>query len=143
YALIAYIEYNPIKAKIVKKLGEYKYSSSIYFAQKENPIECLKGSIVFEMYTDVYERLEFIQYAYNEKILEDIKKASNLVVTSIKTKQLNENKIKKSLEKCNDREERNKIIYQAHKEGFSQHKLATIIGVSQTQICRIIKKKEV
>ena len=140
YALIAYIEYNPLKAKIVKNLGEYKYSSCIYFTQKEEPIECLKSSIVFEMYKDVTERLEFIQYAYDEKVLEDIQKASNLVVTSIKTKQLNENKIKKSLEKCDTIKDRNEIIHKAYKEGFSQHKLAMIVGVSQTQICRIIKR---
>ncbi len=143
YALIAYIEYNPLKAKIVKNLGDYKYSSCLYFTQKEESIECLKNSIVFKMYKDVNERLEFIQYAYDERVLEDIKKASNLVVTSIKTKQLNENKIKKSLEKCNDIKDRNKIIYKAYKEGFSQHKLAMIIGVSQTQISRIIKKNRV
>lgn len=143
YALIAYIEYNPVKAKIVKKLGEYNYSSYIYFAQKEIPIECLKKSILFEMYEDVTERLEFIEYAHNESVLEDIKKASNLVITSIKIKQLNTNIITKDLEKCKDIQERNKIICKANKEGFSQHKLATIVGVSQTQICRIIKTKSV
>ncbi|PHR56054.1 MAG: hypothetical protein COA44_09295 [Arcobacter sp.] len=35
------------------------------------------------------------------------------------------------------------MIYQANQEGYSQHKLALIVGVSQTQINRIIKKKRV
>ena len=143
YALIAYIEYNPIKAKIVKNIGEYRYSSSIYFAQKEDTIECLKNSMVFEMYKDVDERLEFIQYAYDERVLEDIKKSSNLVVTSIKTKQFNENITKQSLEKCDTKKDRNTIIYKAYTEGLSQHKLSIIVGVSQTQISRIIKNYRV
>jgi biotin operon repressor len=37
-------------------------------------------------------------------------------------------------------EERNYIIYKANQEGFSQHKLAVIVGISQTQINRIIKQ---
>ena len=85
-------------------------------------------------------RLEFIQYAYDERVLEDIKKSSNLVVTFIKTKQFNENKIKKSLEKCDTLKDRNNIIHKAYKDGLSQHKLSIIVGVSQTQISRIIKK---
>ncbi len=142
YALIAYIEYNPIKAKIVKKLGEYKYSSCICFAQKEKTLDCLKDSIIFKMYKDVNERLEFIQSAHNERVLEDIRKSSNLVVTSIKTKKPNEDKIKKALKKSKNKEERNKIIYKASQEGFSQHKLAVIVGVSQTHIGRILKEEK-
>jgi len=44
------------------------------------------------------------------------------------------------LAKAKNIEERSSIIYQASKEGFSQDKLALLVGVSQIQISRIIKK---
>ena len=51
--------------------------------------------------------------------------------------------LEKELKKAKNIEERNSIIYQANKDGFSQDKLALIVGVSQTQINRIIKKQRV
>jgi len=41
------------------------------------------------------------------------------------------------------KEEKNKIIYKASPDGFSQHKLAIIVGVSQTQIGSILKLEKV
>lgn len=143
YALIAYIEYNPIKAKMVTKLGEYKYSSYKAFSEQEKAIECLKASFVFEDYNDVNERLEFIEYAHDERILDEIKKASNLVVTSIKEHKPDIKKLQKKLHNAQNIDERNKILFEANKEGFSQHSLSTIVGMSQTQVSRIIKKQRV
>ncbi len=143
YALIAYIEYNPIKARMVKKLGEYKYSSYIAFSEQEDPITCLLSSFVFEKYPNVTERVEFIQYAHDERILEEIKKASSLVVTSIKDKKPNIKKLEKELKKVKDVDERNKLILKANTEGFSQHLLSKVIGISQSQIGRIILKERV
>ena len=143
YALVAYIEYNPIKAKMIKKLGQYKYSSYLAFSEQEEVIECLKESFVFKMYENVNERLEFIEYAHDERVLGEIKKASSLVIGPRKDKQLDTKRIEKDLLKANDLEERNSVIYEANKEGFSQHRLAIITGVSQTQINRIIKKQRV
>jgi hypothetical protein len=48
----------------------------------------MKESFVFEMYEDVTERLAFIECAHNESVLDEIKKASNLVLGSIKEKKL-------------------------------------------------------
>jgi hypothetical protein len=124
-------------------LGEYKYSSYLAFSEQEETIECMKESFVFKMYKDVKERLAFIEYAHDERILDEIKKASSLVISSIKEKKLDVKKLKKDLVKVKSLEERNSIIYKANKEGFSQDKLAIIVGVSQTQINRIIKKKRV
>lgn len=143
YALVAYIEYNPIKAKMIKELGEYKYSSYRAFSEQEEAIACIRESFIFKMYEDVKERLEFIQFAHDERILDEIKKASNLVTSSVKEKKLDIEKVKEKLQKAKNIKERNSIIYQANKEGLSQDKLAVIVGVSQTQINRIVKKQRV
>jgi len=78
-----------------------------------------------------------------ERILDEIKKASSLVISSIKERKLDIKKLEKEFQKAKNIEERNSIIYRANQKGFSQHKLATIVGVSQTQINRIIKKQRV
>jgi len=143
YALVAYIEYNPVKAKMVHKLGEYKYSSYLAFSEEVDAIACLNESFVFKMYENVKERLEFIEYAHDERILDEIKKASSLVTSSIKEKKIDIKKIEKALQKAKNIEERNTIIYEANQLGLSQDKLAVMAGVSQTQINRIIKKKRV
>jgi len=39
--------------------------------------------------------IEFMEYAHDERILEEIKKASNLVITSVKEKRPNIKKLKK------------------------------------------------
>jgi len=94
---------------MVAKLGEYKYSSYNAFSEQKKVVECLKTSFVFEDYKDVNERLEFIKYVHDDRILD----------------------------------ERNKITFEANKEGFLQHSLSTILGMSQTQVSRIIKKQRV
>ncbi len=138
--LIAYIEYNLIKAKMVEKLGEYLYSSYRAFSEQDKAIECLKASFVFEQYHDSKERLAFIEHAHDERVLEEIKKASNLVVTTIKEKKPDLKKLQIKLAKAENLKERNQVIFEANSEGVSQHRLSTIAGISQTQIARIIKK---
>ncbi len=141
YALIGYIENNPVKAKIVKGLGAYPYSSYRAFSEEVKPLACLKESFVFEMFPDVTERIEFLQYANDESVLDEIKKASNLVVTSIKKKGLDLNKLNAMFVNVENSQERNKKIYQAYLLGYSQHAIAQYLGISQPQINRILKKK--
>ena len=141
YALIAYIEYNPIKAKMVKKLGEYKYSSYIAFSEKEQAIACLQSSLLFEKYPNVSERIEVIEYAHDERILEEIKKASNLVITSVKENKPNIKALEQALKKVKSLDERNKLIIKANKAGLSQHLLSKIVGISQSQIGRVVMKE--
>jgi len=49
-------------------------------------IETSEKTFVFQEFPDVHERLEFIASAYDERILDEITKASSLVVTSVKEK---------------------------------------------------------
>ena len=121
-------------------MRQYSY---IAFSEKEQAITCLRSSLVFENYPNAAERIEFIKYAHDERILEEIKKASNLVITSVKEKKPNIKKLEQELKKVKSLDERNKLIIKANKEGFSQHLLSQIIGVSQSQIGRIVLKERV
>lgn len=140
YTLIAYIENNPVQAKIVKKLGEYRYSSYRAFIEAVEPIACLKNAFLFTDCKDKQEREAFLQSAVDEKLLQEIKKGSNLVVTSLKEKTLSMQKLKKMFSKVKDNQERNSKIYQANKEGYSQHAIAECLGFSQPYINKIVKR---
>ncbi len=141
YTLINYIENNPVKAKIVKNASEYQYSSYQSFIERVKPIACLKGSFIFQEFPDQKEREEFLESTADERVLEEIKKASNLVVTSVKEKTHHACKTKKNMfKKVKNSSDRNTKIYQAYNEGFSQHAIAENLGLSQPYINRIVKQ---
>ena len=141
YTLISYIENNPVKAKIVKKLGAYKYSSYQAFMEITDAIPCLKDAFVFTDFKDKQERKAFLQSAADERILDELKKASNLVVTSVKEKTLSPEKLKKLFENVKDNQERDRAVVEAHKCGYSQHAIAGCLGFSQPYINKIIRRE--
>ena len=140
YTLISYIENNPVKAKMVKKLGEYKYSSYLSFIEVATPITCLQASFMFEDFTDKQDRIEFFECAVDERLLDEIKKASNLVVTSVQEKKPDPEKLKAMFKKVKDNGERDRQILKACNEGYSQHAIAECLQLSQPYVNRIIKK---
>ncbi len=140
YTLVGYIENNPVKAKMVKQLGEYRYSSYQSLVEKTEPIACLKGSFLFDAFKTKEERKEFLQCSVDEHLLDEIKKASNLVVTSIKDKKLDLKKLKKMFSNIDDIGKRNKIVLEAYELGYSQYQIAEQLGFSQAYVNKIIKK---
>ena len=140
YTLIGYIENNPIKAKIVQILGEYPYSSYSAFVGNSKPIECLQNSFLFDVFKTEEERMEFLQLSVNEHLLDEIKKASNLVVTSVKNKQLSTADLQLMFKDITETKQRNTIILKAYQLGYSQHTIAQCLEVSQPYINKIIKQ---
>ena len=139
YTLIGYIENNPVKAKMVQTLGAYPYSGYQSFMEIVQPLPCLSDSFVFSNFKDKNEREVFLQSAVDERILDEIKKASNLVITSVKTNTLTAEKLQKRFENGNSTKERNLKIVEAYHEGYSQHAIAQCLGFSQPYINKILK----
>ena len=140
YTLISYIHNNPVKAKIVNKAEEYQYSSHLAFIEEVEPIVCLKNSFIFTEFQDKNDRKSFLQSTTDDSILHEIKKASNLVVTSINEKTLSTQRLKEIFINVNDNQERDCKIHEACKEGYSQHAIAVCLGFSQPYINKIVKK---
>lgn len=140
YTLISYIGNNPVKAKIVQKPEEYQYSSHLAFSEATEPIVCLKNSFVFTEFQDKNDRKEFLQSTTDEGLLHEIKKASNLVVTSVNEKTLSLQRLKEIFANITDNKDRNHKIHKACKEGYSQHAIAKCLGFSQAYINKIVKK---
>lgn len=140
YTLVNYIGNNPVKAKIVKESKQYRYSSHQAFYEQRNPIPCLKKSFIFTEFQDIENRKIFLQSSIDEEIIQEIKKASNLVVTSISKEILSVQKLKELFANVENNQERNIQIYKVYNMGYSQQVIGECLGVSQPYINKIIKK---
>ena len=139
YTLIKYIEFNPLKANMIEKLEEYKYSAYRSFLGLDTPLECLEGSVLFEHYLSAEERVKFFTYSYDENELALIAKSSSLVSFPIKKKDLSLDELAQMFTECTNINERNIEIVNAIEKGFSQHKIAKVLSLSQAAISLVIK----
>ena len=141
YTLMLYIEQNPLKAKMVKDLNEYPYSSYHYFLNSETIPPCLKKSWIAQNYkTDVDAIKAFLNASVDTAMLQELKKASSLVEASHIDQKPDEETLKKMLLKAKDIKERNKQILKAYQEGYSQHMIAKVLGISQPAVYGVIKR---
>ena len=144
YTLIRYIEYNPLKAKLAEKTGEYLYSSAQYFV--DNPQQsmppCLKGSVMLEDFASNEERREFFQSGIDERVLDEMQKASSLVVMNEKPKIDDQKRLQTLFKKAETKPQRNAKILEAYEDGISQHKIASFLNLSQPTVNGIIKREK-
>jgi len=141
YTLMLYIEQNPLKAHMVKELKEYPYSSYHYFLEKEIP-ECLQKSWIVQQYADDYEAIQvFLNSSVDTSQLQEMKKASSLVEAPNIEKKPDIESLKKRFTKSQEIKERNATISKAYKEGYSQHMIAKVLGLAQSTVNGIIKRR--
>jgi len=139
FTLIRYIEYNPIKAKIVKSLKDYKYSS--YHQFFNNTPDFLQNSWIVDNYKDDIDSIErFFESEISLEDLNEMQKASSLVETSLNKKELDEKYLINLFKDITDIKQRNKNILEAYKKGYSQYKIAKVLNVSQPAIAGVIKR---
>ena len=139
YTLISYIEHNPVKAGMVQRVGDYHYSAYSAFIEEATPIQCLRESIMFTDFANPQERIAFFESTEYEHLLDEIKKASNLVVTHVKEKKPDPKRLEAMFSNIRETGERNQQILRAYDEGYSQHAIAMYLGFTQPYIHKIIK----
>ncbi|QOR60950.1 transposase [Sulfurovum sp. ST-21] len=140
YTLMCYIEQNPLKANIVKTLEAYPYSSYHYFLEKEIP-ECLKDSWVVEQYQDDKEAIEaFLTNPVDTSQLQELKRASSLIEAPNVDKRPKEEDLRELFQNITDIKQRNKVILQAIEQGYSQHMIAKVLGISQQAVYGVVKR---
>lgn len=142
YTLILYIEQNPLKAKIVKNIIDYPYSSCHYFLEENIPA-FLKDSWIVKNYKDDKDAIKtFLNSIVDTSVLQELKTASSLIEASNIDKKPNIEKLRKILAKAKDMKERNKLIVECYAQGYSQHMMAKILKLAQPTINNIIKRTE-
>ena len=141
YTLMCYIEQNPLKSGMVKEAEHYPYSSFHYFLDTGILPECLKHSWVVQNFqNDVEEIRVFLNSSIDRSQLQEMKKASALLEVPNIDKKPDIAKLQALLAKAKDTKERNVLILQAYKEGYSQHKIAEVLGLSQPTVNGIIRR---
>ena len=140
YTLMLYIEQNPLKANMVKTLEEYPYSSYHYFLEKEIP-ECLKNAWIVQKHgRDIESIKTMLNSDVDSGVLKELKKASSVLEAPNIDKKPDEEKLKKQLLKVKDIKERNTQILKAYEQGYSQHMIAKVLGISQPAVYGVIKR---
>ena len=141
YTLIIYIEQNPIKANIVERIEEYPYSSGHIFLNYDSIPKWLRKSYLAKNYKGNKDAIrEFLYTTIDQDQLKELKTSSSLMGAT-NTKELDIKKLKQLLQGFNDKTERNRLIVEAYKMGYSQHRIAKVLGVVQSTIHRIIKNR--
>jgi REP element-mobilizing transposase RayT len=140
--VIRYIHRNPVKAGIVKKCSDWKWSSYLgYYGQNCYPAELLNKEVILGLLSEKDENAVKLFKGFNETdsddiCLEDAKKISltdeEAKVEIGKIISLNEIGIIKSMPK----QERDETIKQIRKiAGLTQRQASRILGISQSLIC--------
>ena len=140
FTLLRYIEQNPLKAKIVKKLSDYEYISFRYFIS-DNPPSCLLNSFVYDRFETKKEIAAFLNEIIDaekeEQALKEIKNDKSF-------EKIDEVKAFKPLREYfsdnQSKTQRDENILKAYKDGWSQGKIAKEVGISQPGVFKIIKK---
>ncbi|MEA3492270.1 MAG: hypothetical protein U9R27_10260, partial [Campylobacterota bacterium] len=140
YTLMLYIEQNPLKAKMVKDMKENPYSSYNYFLASEIP-ECLQQSWIAQKYGSDSEAItDMLNSPIEMSQLSEMKKAASLVEAPNIEKKPNEKKLKQMFKKVKELKERNSIIIQAYKGGYSQQMIAKVLEITQQAVFAMIKR---
>ncbi|MDD3500230.1 MAG: transposase [Sulfurovum sp.] len=143
YTLMLYIEQNPLKANMVQKLEEYPFSSYHYFINPAEIPECLKNSWIVDHYQDNVDEIKaFLNSSVDNSQLEEMKKAASLIEAPNREKSPTElaAELQRLFSKAKDKQERNKLILKAYEQGYSQHMIAKVLGITQQAVYGVIKR---
>ena len=145
FTLFKYIESNPMKAKMSKNIGEYRYSSTYYILNNKIPI-FLQNSFVLRDY-DTKELFDSLNIPLNKKEKESIDKFHKMRyrVKDDKIEQMKKIDLKKHFTPIDtkNKQERNEAIMRAFEDDYSRSEIAREIGLSVTGVSKIIKKFKV
>ncbi len=137
YNVIAYIHNNPVKAGIIKNLGEYKYSS--YREFEKNLVNKEKILLIFETleYKDIFN---FIHKNYSKIGIKDIEEEKNNNYEEVLSKYLKRNNLSINIV----REDRNlllKLVEELNeKTNITNKEIAYLLKINKNTVTKIMKK---
>jgi len=123
-ALVKYIEFNPIKANMTQKIGEYRWAMS------SANVECLIFN--FELIDDIDFNVNITEK--EQKEIDTVFSAKFELTNDVVTP-----KEIKSLDSYFTSQEREIAIMHSSKDGYTQKEIADYLGLSNVAISKIIK----
>jgi len=143
FTLFKYIESNPVKAHLSKKIGGYKYSATYSILRNGVPF-FLRNSFVLRNF-NTQELFDALKIPLNDtelKNLENLKKKKfkieNKEAVEIKRIELSEFFID-----VGNKNERNLAIIKAYESDYTKSEIARELGLSVAGVSKIIKKLKV
>jgi len=143
FTLFKYIEQNPVKANMTKKIGEYRYSAT-YSILKDGVPPFLQNSFVLRDY-HIQELFDMLEISLSEIEIENIDKFHKTrykevdgVIEPIKKIELT-----KYFLHVSSKEERNLAILKAYKEDYTKSEIARELSLSVAGVSKILKKLKV
>ncbi len=137
YLLLRYIEMNPVKAGIARKIAEYPFSSS-YFVEHSLTPELLTGSLLYlhDMHDWLFPLSEKdIWKLANFKCVKYEKQAETLV-------QKKQSSLSNYFSTGDARSRRNYSICRAFQDGYLQGEIARYLNLSSVAVSRIISTEQ-
>ena len=144
FTLFKYIEYNPVKANITNRVGEFKYTL-LYNILQDDVKPCMKESFIFHWFDKTGELLKTLDMVLDDK---EVKKINEFQKRANRYK----NSSQKAIQKLNleeyfkdnlSKQQRNEQILKALKDGFTGSEVARYLGLSPSGISRIVKKSKI
>ncbi len=144
FTLFKYLEFNPIQAKITKKVGEFRYTL-IHDMLNDKVRDCMQESFVLKWFDSTSELLKTLDIKMTEEEFEKIEQFQRESTAYKKEpKKIGEKlKLEDYFSKDISKIERNEQILKATKDGFSQSEVAKFLGLSDSGVSRIVKKSKV
>jgi len=129
-----YIERNPIKARMVNEIIDYKYQSFYHWKTKGKYFKLLNNSIIFDMTLDEYEK--YIKEEFETDIFDLIYKEPNII-----KKDGNRKILYKRLKTFFDNDydiNRNINIKKAYDYGYRKSEIANYLNITSNSVVNIL-----
>jgi len=143
YGLFRYIEQNPIKAKMSKKIGEYPFTLLASLShENQEVIYCAKHSRLLEEIE--YEGIQaIIETILTDDELAKLKKEQKrkIVQKEHEYKYEKEKSLEEHFNATTTKKERNFAIVEAIEDGYKQVEIADFLNISSSAVSKIISEK--
>ena len=141
FVLFKYLEFNPIDAKISKKVGEYNHTL-LHDIIKGSVRPCMKNSFVLEWYDNTAELLKAIGIKMSDAEFDKIEQFQKDTITYKSNPKKVEQKLKLDnyFFKDMSRIDRNNAILKANQDGFMQSEIAVFLKLTEASVSKILKK---
>ena len=143
FTLFKYIELNPIKAEITKRVVEFRYTLTHDILQNKLRV-CTRDSFILKWFDNTNELLKALDIKMTEEELEKIEqfqKESTAYKREPK-KIIQKLELKEYFPKELPKAKRDIQIQKAIKDGFTQSEVAKFLDLSVSGVSRIIKKSK-
>ncbi len=144
FKLFKYLEYNPIEAKIVEKLGTYPFTF-IHDMLHDKLKNCMRESFVLQWFDNTNELLNSLDIKLTDEEQNTISVFQKEAIKYKGNQKIVQQKLKIEqyfLENMN-KPQRNQVILRAIQDGFTQSEVAKFLYLSNAAVSKILKKLKV